>query len=192
VQTLVGVHQLTSFETRIKVLRTYRVETRKSWFGPPETRKTLVSEKRIAEKTVETPTADSTYKRVKTYFTEMGITPAVMPLVMSATHKSIHWLSGPELIATHMATDFTDGERLIKGAPSSGLAGPKGVTGTYNPPVDDGTAAKPAAEPEVSPPGSKAPPLNDETPGIAATYDPATMLGPCDGSERAKRGCFGH
>ena len=28
-QALVGVHQLTSFETRIEVLRTYRVETRK-------------------------------------------------------------------------------------------------------------------------------------------------------------------
>jgi hypothetical protein len=114
--TLVGVHQLTTFETRFKVLRTYRVETRKGWFGiPAETKKTLISEKRIGEKTVETSTKKSSYQKVKVFFAEMGVSEKIMPMLMSAPASSIHWLTGRELRETHMATDFVDGEQLIVG-----------------------------------------------------------------------------
>ena len=115
-QTLVGVHRFTTFETRFKVLRTYRVETRKGWFGvPTETKKTLISEKRIGEKTVETSTKKSSYQKVKTFFAEMGVAEKIMPLLMSAPATSIHWLSSRELRETHMVTDFIDGEQLIMG-----------------------------------------------------------------------------
>ncbi len=166
-RTLVGVHQLTSFETRFKVLRTYRVETRKSWFGPPVVKKTLMSEKRLDQKTVETPTADSAYKKVKTYFTEMGVTEAMMPLVMSASGKSIHWLTGRELRETKIATDFKDGEQLI-----------------------DGVVDRDTPTPDDQPVKGDTP-ANDATPGIAATYDPLAGQALCDGSERAERGCDG-
>jgi hypothetical protein len=116
-QTLVGVHQFTTFETRFKVLRTYRVETRKGWFGGQgETKRTLISEKRIGEKTVETATKNSSYQKVKKFFSEMGVGGEIMELIKSATAKDIHWLSGRELRETHMATGFIDGEQLIAGA----------------------------------------------------------------------------
>jgi hypothetical protein len=116
-QTLVGVHQFTTFETRFKVLRTYRIETRKGWFGSPgETKRTLISEKRIGEKTVETETKNSSYQKVKKFFAEMGVGGEIMDLIKSATAKDIHWLTGPELRETHMATGFIDGEQLVAGA----------------------------------------------------------------------------
>ena len=166
-RTLVGVHQLTSFETRFKVLRTYRVETRKSWFGPPVIKKTLLSERRLSQKTVETPTADSAYKKVKTYFAEMGITESMMPLVMSASGKSIHWLTGRELRETKIATDSKDGAQLIKGVMEPDRAAPENL------PVTGKTDA------------------DDATPGIAAAYDPLAGEAPCDGSGLATRGCYG-
>jgi hypothetical protein len=150
-QTLVGVHRLTTFETRFKVLRTYRVETRKGWFGGPgETKKTLISEKRIGEKTVETSTKKSSYQKVTTFFAEMGVTEKIMPMLMSAPATSIHWLSGRELRETHMATDFIDGEQLIMGALPVDLQGFANLPGHKEAPaleadrLDSAAAAEPA------------------------------------------------
>ena len=96
---------------------------------PAETRKTLISEKRIAGKTIETPTTSSSYQRVKTYFAEMGVSNAVMPLLMSATGKSIRWLTGLELRETKIATDFTDGEQMMTGVLPLELQGFRALPG---------------------------------------------------------------
>lgn len=162
-RTLVGVHQMTSFETRVKLLRTYRIERSGGWFGAPVvTKKTLVAEKRIAEKTVETPTKDSSYRKVQTYFEEMGVTGAIMPLVMSASGKSIHWLTRAELRTTRMATDATDGEQLLQG-----------------------TARADQNAPEETPAA------DSHAPTLASTYDPFARLPPCDGAQDTSRGCYG-
>lgn len=111
-----GVHQLTTYETRVKVLRTYRVETRTEWGVPFATRKTLVSEKKIAEKTTQTPTTQGMYDKVRKYFAEMGVGDPMMALLLATPSNSIHWLTRAELQQTALATDLTDGESLLKGA----------------------------------------------------------------------------
>lgn len=113
-----GVHQLTTYETRVKVLRTYRIETRTEWGIPVATRKTLVSEKKIAEKTTQTPTTQGMYEKVRKYFAEMGVGEPMMALLLATPSSSIHWLTRAELKQTGLATDFIDGEELL--TPSAG------------------------------------------------------------------------
>jgi hypothetical protein len=112
-RTPVGVHQLKSMQTTAKILQKFRVEQHYVWGVPTETRRTLVSEKRIGERTVETKTPASAYAKVAAYFRDMGVTDAVMPLVKQTPHTSIHWLTRTELISTRLATDMIDGEQLI-------------------------------------------------------------------------------
>lgn len=105
VGTFVGVHQVKTFETRIRSLRTYRT------LG---SERVLVSEKRISAKTVAVKTTDSTYRKMKRYFAEMGVTEAIMPLVMSAPHTNIHVLTNDEFKTTKLVTDRITGEQLVK------------------------------------------------------------------------------
>ena len=136
-----GVHQLTTYETRVKVLRTYRIETRTEWGVPVVARKTLVSEKKIAEKTTQTATTKGMYDKVRKYFAEMGVGDPMMSLLLATPSSSIHWLSRAELQKTALATDLVDGVQL--------LAGEVGETMRLKPP--------PTA-PSESPPAEAAPP----------------------------------
>src|SRR5262245_17135604 len=118
----VGVHQLKTVRQHLKIERTYRVTTQRTWGVPVGTQKTLVSERRIAGKTVQMPTAQTAYDKVNRYFVEIGIGENVMPLLMSATNANVHWLTGTELRATRLATDFLSGEHLVSGAAPTGGA----------------------------------------------------------------------
>lgn len=124
-----GVHQLTTYETRIKVLRTYRVETRTEWGVPVSTRKTLVSEKKIAEKTTQTPTTQGMYDKVRKYFTDMGIGEPMMQLLLATPSSSIHWLTRAELKETGLATDFADATQLFSPATVQAPAEPTAAPG---------------------------------------------------------------
>lgn len=104
---VVGVHQITSFETRVKVLRTYRVETRREWGVPVQVSRTLVSEKRVAEKTTQTATTPATYRQIRSYFGEMGVGEGVMTALLATPSQKIHWFTRSELQATRLATDLT-------------------------------------------------------------------------------------
>ncbi len=115
-RTPVGVHQLKSLQTTAKIVQKFRIEQHYVWGVPTETRRTLVSEKRIGERTVETKTPASAYAKIATYFHDMGVTDAVMPMVKLTPHTSIHWLTRAELVSTRLATDMIDGEQLISGA----------------------------------------------------------------------------
>lgn len=108
-----GVHQLTTYETRVKVLRTYRIETRTESGVPVVTRKTLISEKKIAEKTTQTATTKSMYDKVRKYFADMGVGDPMMSLLLSTPSSSIHWLTRAELQQTGLATEFLDSEQLL-------------------------------------------------------------------------------
>ena len=109
--TLVGVHQLHKVVTQ--VLRKYRVETRREFGVPVETKRTLLSEKKLSEQTVPTKSTDKAYDKIRRFWTDMGIDPSIMPLLMSAESTSIHWLNRAELVSTGMATDFRNGEQLL-------------------------------------------------------------------------------
>ena len=116
--TFVGVHQLKTLQTSAQLLRKYRIETRTEWGIPVEVRRVLVSEKRVNETTSVAKTPDSAYAKVAKYFAEMGVTPAVMPILKSAPNSSIHWMTRDELKLTAIATDMIDGEALVFGKPS--------------------------------------------------------------------------
>lgn len=111
--TLVGLHQITSFTVNAKVLRTYRITTRYQFGVPIQQQKSLVSEKKIGETKQAKPTSDATYGKINAYFAEMGISQAVMPILMSAPSSSIRWLRSSELASTKLATDFQNGEQLL-------------------------------------------------------------------------------
>jgi len=114
--TLVGVHRIRSFYVYSRVLRTYRVTSG---------RKRLVSERRVAERVVETRTSQRTYDQIGRYFAEMGIGEPIMPLVLSTPSDKLHWLTRHELQTTRLATDWIDGEQLLsKAAMSTALPAP--------------------------------------------------------------------
>ena len=117
--TFVGVHQLRTLQTTAQILQKFRIEKRLVWGVPTEVKRTLISEKRINEKTLEAKTPESAYKRVASYFNEMGIRNAVMPLLKETPNSSIHWMTRAELKATAMATDMLDGQQLIDGVSTS-------------------------------------------------------------------------
>jgi len=102
--TLVGVHQIRSFYVYARILRTYQVTS---------TRKTLVSERRIAQRVVETRTSQKTYDQIEQYFAEMGIGETIMPLILSTPSNRLHVLTRSELETTRLATDWIDGEQLL-------------------------------------------------------------------------------
>ena len=153
--TFVGVHQVTTFQTTAQILQKYRIEKKLVWGVPVETRRTLISEKRVNEKTVVTRTPESTYARVARYFSEMGIASELMPLLKSTPNTSIHWLTRAELKSTAMATDAIDGEQLIVGATlpvTAGSSPPPGTSfGPYKLPTD--VTVMPAEPALVAPTG---------------------------------------
>jgi hypothetical protein len=116
-QAKVGVHQVKSFRTYVKVLRTYKVKQR---FGV-QVSKTLVSEKKVSQKTVETDTPQKSYDQIMKYFTEMGVTKEIMPMILATPNTTMHWLTPAELTLTRLATDKKDGYPLLHSAagPSS-------------------------------------------------------------------------
>jgi tetratricopeptide (TPR) repeat protein len=99
----VGVHQITSFQTHIKVWRTFRADG------------TILSERKVSEKTVETKTADRTYTNARNFFTEMGINDSIMKLLRDAPANDMHWLSEDELRGTAMATHLINAEQFLRG-----------------------------------------------------------------------------
>ena len=148
VWTVVGVHQLHKVVTQ--VLRKYRVETRREFGVPVETRRTLISEKKLSEQTVQTKSNDKAYDKVRKFWTEMGIDPSIMPLLMSAESNSIHWLTRAELKSTNIATDFNNGEQLLLKAPAS-TPPPFFPTARPAPPSSQPTVAIPAAADRLAP-----------------------------------------
>ncbi len=111
--TLVGVHQITSFQTYQKVYRQYEVKRAYRDGKIVEIDRRVVSETLGAKKTVQTATKDETYVKIRKYFTEMGIDDGIMGLLIAAPPKGMHWLSPAELKATAIMTDAAQGEQLI-------------------------------------------------------------------------------
>ena len=161
--TVLGVHQITSFQKHVKVLRTYQVTTRRVWGAPVEVKKTLIGEQKIAEKTVKTETTSSTYENVRQHFVAMGVDDSIMPMLMAAPSTTIRWLSRAELLQTHMATEIaTTGEQLIAAAipPKPELAAPD------SPP--DAAGQQALAAPSDRPAATPGTMITRSTPGVPA------------------------
>lgn len=105
----VGVHQVKTLRTTAQILQRFRIERHLVWGVPTETRRTLISEKLVNQKTSEAATPEAAYIKIAKYFNEMGVTDPIMPLLKSTPNSQIHWLTRTELIATGMATDLVGG-----------------------------------------------------------------------------------
>jgi hypothetical protein len=106
-EAFVGVHRIRSFYVYTRVLRTYRMTS---------SRKRLVSERKLAQRVVETRTPQRTYDQIGRYLTEMGIREPILPLILVTPSDSLHWLTREELRRSRLATDLIDGEQLLAGA----------------------------------------------------------------------------
>lgn len=194
-RTFVGVHQITTFQTQARVLRKYKVWTKRVWGVPVETRKELVSEQKLSETVVQMPTKDSTYTKIRKYFAEMGIDERIVTLLMETPATTLHVLSRAELVETRIATDMIDGQELITGvqtlkpsvaaalgAPSGAeLKSPDQPSGPTTrqassmpavpaPPPAPGAATAPAVKIAAPAPAS----TTGESTGSAATSEPPT------------------
>jgi formylglycine-generating enzyme required for sulfatase activity len=109
--TAAGVHEIKSFKVYMKVLRRYTLTPR------PDggVTKTLISQEKLSQKTVESKTEESSYDEIRTYFASMGIGDQIMPLLRSAPNDSIHWLTRKELTETRIATDSASGLQVVQG-----------------------------------------------------------------------------
>lgn len=118
-QSVVGVHQLRTFQTFARLEQKYRVYTRRIWGVPQEIKRELISQRTVGHKTVETKTSERIYRSLKAYFTEMGIQPAIMPMIINTPATGMHWLTLAELKSTGMMTEPLTGEQLLKPSPIS-------------------------------------------------------------------------
>jgi hypothetical protein len=114
----VGVHQITAFQTKRTVYRTYRVLTRRMGDENVTVSRTLISEREIS-RTYKLPHPPRSVEEEMTrYLSDMGVSNAVLALMAATPATSIHWMTIPELGATHVATDFRGATALIDGARS--------------------------------------------------------------------------
>ena len=109
----VGVHQITAFQTFVRVKRVYRVLRQIRNGVAVEVSRRLISEKPVSRKTVEAEITDKSYKPILAFFKDMGITDDIVPLMVSAPNSDIHWMTREELAATKLTTDEMDGEVLL-------------------------------------------------------------------------------
>lgn len=134
-RSVVGVHQIATFQTQWRVLRKYKVWVKSVLGVPVETRKQLVSEQKLSEKVVQLPTRDSTYTRIRSYFTQMGIDARIVPLLLEAPPTSLRVLTRTELLETRMATDLLDGETVIRAHAAAAQAGAAALSGAHASPL---------------------------------------------------------
>jgi hypothetical protein len=111
--TLVGLHEIKSTTTLRRFQRLYKVERRYSWGVPVEVRRTLIKERTLSTQVLELETDEKTYERVRSFFSEMGVSEQIMPILRSAPNSSIRWLRATELRTTGIATDLVNGEQLL-------------------------------------------------------------------------------
>jgi hypothetical protein len=102
-ETYVGVHRVRSFYVYTEVRSAYRRGRGKR----------MVAAKMVTRRMVETRTPPQTYRRIRRYFTEMGVGDPILPLILRTPSGSLHWLTREELQASRLATDWIDGEQLL-------------------------------------------------------------------------------
>lgn len=114
---LVGVHEVASYRTTVRILQKYKI-SQSHFLGVPTgaKKKILISSKKVSEKTEQVKTAETEYKKLAAYFSEMGIGDKINGLMRAAPHKSIHVLTREELTSTRLATDALAVEEVVQAA----------------------------------------------------------------------------
>lgn len=164
-QAQVGVHQITTLATKVKIIRQVRTQTQTVLGVPVSTKTQVLSEKRIPLGTFNTPTKDSAYENVRLYFRELGIDESIMARIKSTPGNKVHWLTRPELVGTRLATtSLTAADLIYRDVPKApGVAGPA----PHLPPISTG---RPTAGAEGSPPDLFK--MNSTTMGITDRTNP--------------------
>ncbi len=114
--TLVGLHEIKAISTLRLVRQHYRIERRDASSAQSMPQKRIIKEELLKVETREGPAEERTYAKVGRYFADMGISPAIMPIMRAAPNSSIHWLKIAELKTTGLATDFINGEQFLSAA----------------------------------------------------------------------------
>lgn len=135
--SFLGVHQIQTFQQRVRVTQIYRVETRTSWGVPVSAKKTLISEKREALRPVKKDTSPMAYLSLRDIFRNMGVdAERLVALYESTPHEKVRWLTRAELLATRIATHTISIERALAGdipdtteQPAAPRAEPRSVIG---------------------------------------------------------------
>jgi hypothetical protein len=109
----VGVHQITAFQTKRTMYRTYRVLTRRVGDENVTVSRTLISEREVSRTYKLAHPPQSVEEEMGRYLKDMGVSGAVLALMAATPAASIHWLTVPELSETHIATDFRGATALI-------------------------------------------------------------------------------
>jgi hypothetical protein len=106
---IIGVHQITTFQT----VRHYVVISRRVGDKLVEVSRKLIPEGPGASATSKTPTPQQTYDNLRAYFAEMGVSPAIMPLLMAAPANEVTWLTPAQLRSTGLVTEGLGREGLV-------------------------------------------------------------------------------
>jgi len=109
----VGVHQMSKVQTRMRVLRRFRVTTRVIEGVRTEVDRKLIAQKVLSTTVTRANASKSEYEQAGRYFAEMGIDDSLMQIMTATPATSIHWLNAAEVMSTHMATDILPAEFLI-------------------------------------------------------------------------------
>lgn len=115
--TLVGLHEIKAISTLRLVRQHYRLEPRANLLAPGPLQKRIIKEEVLKVETREGPAAERTYQKVGRYFADMGIAPAIMPIMRAAPNSAIHWMRIAELKSTGLATDFVNAEQVLAAKP---------------------------------------------------------------------------
>jgi hypothetical protein len=109
----VGVHQITAFQTKRTVYRTYRVLTRRTGEENVTVSRTLIGEREVSRTFKLARPPQSVEEEMSRYLSDMGVSSAVLALMAATPATSIHWMTIPEMGETHIATDFRGATALI-------------------------------------------------------------------------------
>jgi hypothetical protein len=107
----VGVHQVKAFETYTNVYRLYRV----SKVGSTITHRSLISERKSERIVALKNPPTKVTEQLSRYFSDMGISDALMATMEATPNSSLHILSSAELDATRLATDFAGPQKFLGG-----------------------------------------------------------------------------
>lgn len=170
--TVVGLHEIRAVHTMRLVRQHYRIE--RPMFAPA--RKQIVKQETLWSNRVEGPADEKVYERVKSFFAEMGVSDAIMPILRSAPNTSIRWVRYADLNATRLATHFINGEELLH-PPKGALANaaiPPPVPAPMPAPIQPLSTAPSAAQTTAA--ASSAPPA-------VATAQPQPAAQPTAGAQ---------
>ncbi len=101
---IVGIHQIKSFRTTVKLQRTFSIRRFIDASGKTRTEKKLVKERRVGDFTRETETTDRSYDSIERHFKSMGVAVDLMRPLRRTPNDQMYWIPNDELFNSRLAT----------------------------------------------------------------------------------------